>query len=132
MSYSRYVRVEWNQLPEEAIKELMDSYSKTIQSAVYQVVKSWAPIIEAWMKNNAPWEDLTGDARRGLTAKAHLVFNQYVIIRLANSVEYGTYLEGFNPKTNSSMVNAGQWSIIEPALDYFGPKIMKDIQSRLL
>jgi len=132
MAYSDYVRVEWNQLPEEAIGKLITEYGVSIQSAIYQVVKSWSPLVEAWMKDNAPWTDRTGDARAGLTARSHLVFNQYVILRLSHTVEYGTYLEGFNPLTNSPMNNVGTWSIIEPALDYFGPKIMRDIQSRLL
>lgn len=129
--YSDFIRFDWDVLPDKVMQNLMDQYNKSIQSSIYQVIKAWAPLVEAWMKENAPWQDITGDARAGLIAKAHLVFNEYAILRISHSVPYGTYLEGWNPETNSPMTNAGTWSIVEPALDYFGPKIWADIKSRI-
>lgn len=65
--------------------------------------------LEQWMKNNAPWEDRTGDARAGLTAEAHHQgFRQEILIY--HTAEYGVWLE---VRWN------GRYAIIQPALDHF-------------
>lgn len=129
-SYSDFVTFKWENLPEDALEALALNYERRINSEIYQVVKEWAPEVEAWMKQNAPWQNISGDARAGLIAKAHLVFGKQIILRMSSSAAHGVYLEGWNPEKNAPMNNAGRWSIIEPALDFFGPKIWADIVSR--
>src|SRR4051812_27961209 len=127
-NYNDFISFKWDKAPDEAFAELANVLVDKIQSVIYQIVKSWSPTVEEWMQNNAPWRDITGEARSGLSSKARLVFNKFVIMRLTYSVYYGTYLEGYNPKTNSPMSNQGMWDIITPAIDYFGPLIWADIK----
>ncbi len=126
-----FFNITWDITPEMMLQQLTEQYISAIEQAIENLLKSYAPTIETWMRDNAPWTDRTGDARQGLVTQVHRAVGNYVLVELAHSVDYGTYLEGWNPKTNSPMENAGQWSIIEPALDHFGPLIWNDLISML-
>lgn len=75
------------------------------------------------MKENAPWTDRTGDARRGLMAYVEEDESPYAIgvIRLTYSddIDYGVWLE---------FAYQGRWGIIAPALDYWGPRVQRSLQ----
>jgi hypothetical protein len=65
--------------------------------------------MEQYAQQNAPWEDQTGDARAGLTAKAeHHGFRQEVY--LFHTVDYGIWLE---VRWN------GKYAIINPTIEHF-------------
>lgn len=69
-----------------------------------------AKAIEEWMRENAPWDDRTGDAREGLSTDVlHEGFRQEIY--LMHGVDYGIWLE---VRWN------GRYAIIQPALDEFG------------
>ncbi len=125
--YGKSFSLVWKKLPADAFAELTEAYIREIEYRIFQIVKKWAPIIEAWMKDNAPWTDRTGNARAGLKANVFWIFGRWTRLELSHRVRYGTYLEGHNPETDSPMLNAGKWSIIEPALDEFKDKIWADI-----
>lgn len=78
--------------------------------------------MEQWARDNAPWNDRTGDARAGLEAEAeHMGFRQEITIH--HTVEYGIWLE---VRWN------GRYAIIGPTVEhfaqqqqeYFGTEIM--------
>lgn len=77
--------------------------------------ESMAPEVENFMKNNAPWQDQTGNARNGLTARAYREGDEVGIV-LSHSVFYGIYLE-----TRFS----GRYAIIQPTIDEMGPRVMR-------
>ena len=75
--------------------------------------KQTASEMEDYAKANAPWQDRTGNARRGLTGSWGL--NQYVYyIKLAHSVHYGVYLEMYNEK---------RFEIIAPTLRKYETRV---------
>ncbi len=118
--------VLWSKAPDEAFFELTSAYGDLIRTEVRARMKLWAKRVKAYMIENAPWEDQTGDARAGLgTEVGGNQHGSWLI--LFHSVPYGTYLEGFNPVTQSPMSNAGQWAIIEPTLDMLAPLLWNDI-----
>lgn len=118
---------QWDTPPDKAWGDLADAYRAAIEAALYQVVLRRAPEIEAWMKTNARWTDRTGNARQTLRGEAAQVVGQAVSVILSHGMDYGWYLEGVNPKTQSPMQNAGQWDVIGPAIDTFAPIIWGDI-----
>lgn len=116
----------WTRPPSRAWPELANAYAEAIRRGVYQIAQRRAPEIEAWLKNNAPWTDRTGNARQTLNAPVEPQVYQagldMVEIILAHGVEYGIFLE---------LSNAGRYAIIAPALDHWGPILWADIRALL-
>lgn len=63
--------------------------------------------LEFEMKRNAPWVDRTGDARRGLTARASND-DGIITMTLSHTVDYGFWLE---------VIQNGRFAIIGPTLE---------------
>lgn len=118
MSYS----LEWSVTPERAFGDLTKAHIAAIRRGVRAIAQRRAPEIEAWMKQNAPWTDRTGNARQTLFAEVEDVGLDMVAIIFGHGVEYGVWLE---------IAHAGQYAVLAPALDYFGPIIWADVQAML-
>jgi hypothetical protein len=71
--------------------------------------------IEAYAQSNAPWSDITGDARQGLTASVYEDGGE-IVLELAHSVEYGIWLE---------LIQDGNFAIIMPTLETLGPEVIE-------
>lgn len=112
----------WEKPPEEALDELGDAYAAAIHEGIKAVAQRWAPEIENWMQQNAPWTDRTGNARQSLYTEVEEVAGQMVRIILSHGVYYGIFLE---------LKNAGRYAIVNPALDHFAPKIWADVRRML-
>jgi hypothetical protein len=80
-----------------------------------------APEVEAYMKNNAPWTDRTGNARNGLAAHAYQDGDQIGIL-LYHQVSYGIWLE---------IANAAKYAIINPTIEQMGPRVMDQYHNLL-
>jgi hypothetical protein len=109
----------WEVPPEQAFEALATAYTSAIHRGVVIIYQRWAPEIANWMKENAPWTDRTGNARQGLYTAVENVVNTMVELIMSHGVEYGIFLE---------LKNAGHFAIVNPALDYFAPKIWQDVR----
>lgn len=99
----------------------LNNGEKQIDSKLQAVLEFYAPEVENWMKTNAPWTDQTGNARNGLAARAYQDRDGQGII-LYHQVPYGIWLEvRFN----------GEYAIIGPALEYWGPIVMSGCKDML-
>lgn len=114
--------VVWSVTPEQAFTELTQAYVAAIRHGIRALADRRAPEIEAWMKQNAVWTDRTGNARQTLNTEVEQMGADMVAIILAHGVEYGIWLE---------LSHGGAYSVISPALDYFGPLIWRDVQAML-
>lgn len=110
--------INWQNPPDKAWGELADAYRAAIHQGVQAIAQRWAPEIENWMKENAPWTDRTGNARQTLHTEVQSVAGNMVRIIMAHGMEYGIWLE---------VRHAGRYAIIGPALDHFAPKIWQDV-----
>jgi len=115
------VGIVWDNPPSTAVPDMVDTYRVRLHRALFLLAVSYAPRIETWMKQNAPWTDRTGNARQTLWAEA-FDFADVVVLAFGHGVSYGTFLE---------LANQGRYSVIFPALDHFAPKIWADAK-RLL
>lgn len=87
----------------------MAMFVVTANFAISHAMDDLTKEVEEWMKENAPWEDQTGAAREGLTAKKiSSGFKQEIY--LYHTVDYGIWLE---VRWN------GKYAIIVPALEHF-------------
>lgn len=64
------------------------------------------PLLESYAKAHAPWQDRTGNARRGLHAD-YMIWAEGLRIWLAHAVHYGKFLE---------LGRAGRYAILQPTM----------------
>ena len=105
---------EWRNLT--ALINQPENFGGELLAKARQHMYDLADEIEQYAQENAPWQDRTGDARRGL----HTVMRESKDtweIDLAHGVSYGFFLETYN---------GGEFAIIQPTLRHFAPE-MADI-----
>lgn len=91
------------------------AFPGVLDKAVEERLEDLASEVEAYARDNAPWEDQTGEARRGLTAEyVDGGLFQHAIV-LYHTVDYGIWLE---IRWN------GRYAIIVPTIEHFGPEVM--------
>ena len=104
--------LEWHGV-DEMLKAL-DDYERRVLKAVEEVAKYFAPVIEGYAKDEAPWTDRTGNARQSLFTAVE-VAEDVVNLYLSHHVEYGFWLE---------FAMAGKYAIIWPTLEAHFDEIM--------
>lgn len=73
-----------------------------------------------YAKQNAPWQDRTGDARAGLDVAVQSDGDN-IIMQLFHTVDYGLWLE---------VIQSGQFAIILPTLENFSLDELARLQAR--
>jgi hypothetical protein len=86
------MRIDWGGTDEDLIIGL-DRYEQQVYVAIREVAKYFAPVLEAYAKEKAPWTDRTGHARQRLHTIVNALSQTVVELYLAHGVEYGIYLE---------------------------------------
>jgi hypothetical protein len=113
-----YSGFEWIKSPEDVFSPACDQYLQAVTAGIEAIALKWAPEIQNWMRDNAPWTDRTGNARQSLHTEVHNLVNEIVLV-MAHGVDYGVHLElGFS----------GRYAIIGPALDQFFGPIWEDVK----
>jgi hypothetical protein len=86
-------------------------HGQRVITSVNEFAVLLADSLEAYAKQNAPWQDQTGDARKLLKALP-LRSGHLTEVALFHGVYYGIYLE---------LANAGKWGIVLRALEAHAP-----------
>lgn len=94
---------------------------KRAEAAMMMYGSTAATNLEDYMKQNAPWTDRSGQARRTLSAKNSKIPNG-IKITLAYGVNYGASLE---------MAHEKRYAIIEPTIRLKSADIMKQFAGLL-
>lgn len=89
-------------------------FKANVEDQLSGELDTFADEVEAYMKEEAPWEDRTGDARDGLSATRYQNGDVQGLL-LAHGVEYGVFLE---------FKFGGRDAIIIPTLEIMGPEMM--------
>ena len=92
-----------------------------LNEALLDFARGYSQIMEQWARNNRPWTDRTGDARKGLTGFSKLE-NDKISVGVGHSVEYGEQLE---------MRRAGKYAILKPTIERFQPSFERDLSAVL-
>lgn len=112
------VRFEWDRggSPELTIKPNLKTIDKKIMLYTAAIFRREELIAQAYMKQNAPWTDRTGNARSGLkaTSQSDVAQGKFRLI-LYHSVPYGIWLE---------IKNQGRYRIIQPSVKHSGEHLM--------
>lgn len=86
-----------------------------------QAFRDDAKQVELYAKNNAAWQDRTGDARAGLEADVELA-NGEVTLVLGHGVEYGYWLE---------VIQNGRFAIIQQTIEQYAPVVLAHTMVKL-
>jgi hypothetical protein len=90
-------------------------WENRVKAGLYALGMQTAAQMEAYAKQNAPWEDQTGNARQGLFGEVAEADGK-LKVRIAHTVEYGVYLE---------LSRKGRRPILEPTAQKFAPEFFE-------
>jgi hypothetical protein len=89
-----------------------------------EVMDEYAPMIEDYAKNTAPWNDRTGAARDEL--RVNVRDNEYsgmFYLELEHGMDYGYWLE---------VIQNGRFAVIMPTLETFADELFDAAGARLM
>ncbi len=96
---------------ENVIGNLKDCGDR-MRGLLHGLAMQTAAQMEAYAKQNAPWQDQTGHARQGLFGEV-LEEDGKLKVRIAHTEDYGEYLE---------LSRKGRRPILEPTAQRFAPE----------
>lgn len=105
---------------EEVIQNL-HRWEDRVKDACLELMDYSMKDAENWARNNARWQDQTGQARSGITGTAEKTRDGIRGV-LSHTVEHGLYLE---------LSNGRRYAIIEEALHNQGPQIIRALKDLL-
>ncbi len=109
--------VKWS--GERQVVARLAVYEKKVLEAVRGVADYFAPVVEAYAKDHAPWKDETGNARQALHGFVEELGRDVVALYLAHGMDYGIFLE---------RRWAGKYAIILPTLQAHYGEVAKMLE----
>ena len=107
--------------PSVALNAGLVQWGRTLEAGVMAVATTLAAELEAQLRAEAPWGDVTGHARRSLRVEVGTERGR-VVLYLVHGAEYGVQLE---------LDNAGQNAVIRPVLGAGAGKLQGLLQGDL-
>lgn len=103
----------------QQLRNNLGQWLSRVDSAALAAAKDGGKEMESWMKTNARWQDITGQARQGLGVHVQHTAGSGIEITAFNSAPHGVFLE---------LRWGGRYAIIRPAVDYFARRIISQVQ----
>lgn len=100
----------------ELTKKLSD---EAIKKRLLVYANASAPIFEGYAKQNRPWTDRTGDARKRLKCTAKAI-DEGVEISLSHGVDYGLWLE---------LAHEQNYAILKPTIEIKAPEFVEGLKN---
>ncbi len=110
--------VEWQGV--EQVKRRIEEYGRRAKEVTLSLANYWAAVLEADAKENAVWQDRTGNARQALHTFVEQAAGDAIVLYLSHGVNYGLFLE---------VRWAGRYAIIWPTIEKHLPEIRKMMHS---
>lgn len=102
--------ISWNITPDVAWGQLAERQVDAIEADIVALVESMLDEVTSWMKENARWNDVTGNARAGLFSDMQHITRQAVYLLMSHDVtlDYTWALEA-SPRTSLLGDAADHW-----------------------
>jgi hypothetical protein len=104
---------------EDTLTKNLGTFDSRMQHVVTGVLEYAKPEATTYAKENAPWTDRTGNARKGLHSGTDYGPG-WAELYIAHSMYYGIFLE---------VCNSGKYRIIEPTVRYIGDLILRRMET---
>jgi hypothetical protein len=116
------ISVRWV-VSSSTLTSAIEDYVDTVETALMQLAQDIAIQAQAEMKQDAPWTDRTGNARRGLFAQAVQINMSLIRIYLSHGpdIDYGKWLE---------LRHAGRYAIVGPIWEEYIGIVQRRIRER--
>lgn len=116
--------VSWSIDPALYLESYTRAIADSIEADIVALVDGLTEQAENWMRQEARWNDVTGEARAALYADIEHVARQSVTLLMSHgpAIEYAWYLE---------TVNSGRYEILSTASDVFWPVLFRGVQDIL-
>lgn len=88
----------------------LKKYDEKVKAGLLAITKVVAKNMESWAKQNAKWNDQTGDARRKLLATANFETYSKLVVNMSHRVPYGPMLE---------LAHERKYAILEKAINQY-------------
>lgn len=111
--------ISWS-TPPAALADRVNQFGLALDRSLWEFAARLARDKETQMRQQAPWTDRTGAARRSLSGVAERSAPGRVRVVLGHGVEYGMYLE---------KKNAGRFAIVDPTIRQTGPEWLAYLRS---
>jgi hypothetical protein len=99
------------------LEDKLNQFGPRVKRAMLAGAKFIEPQALAYMRDNAPWQDRTGNARAGLNVETEVNTNN-VTMYLYHQVPYGPWLE---------LRWDGKYQIINPTIEVFAPQLIETV-----
>lgn len=106
----------------EAVLQNLSRLPNVVNGHADQIFGQLAAEMENYGKENRPWTDRTGNARRSITG-THAIEKNNIRAVLAIGVDYGVYLE---------LSNGGKYRIVWPTIQQHRQKFLNYLKEELL
>lgn len=115
------ITFSWQITPEDVWPGIVQRQINAIERDIVKLCEALATEIQAWMKANHAWQNITGAAEAGLYAELLHIAGEFagVLLSHGDSVPHAIWLE---------VAHQGRFSILAPALDTFGPRLLKGVR----
>lgn len=118
-----YVKMSWAVPLDKYVLPMLKGLPEDLQAYIADELDDITDEIESWMRENAPWEDRTGDARASLKAEVEVAMTHIVRMKMGyENIPYSQYLES---------MQGGRFSILIPTMDYWFPILVERVQRSL-
>jgi len=114
-------RIVWKRDPADLSRAIAKTGERVKTHALVPYLSQQANRLRGQMKQEAPWQDRTGAARRQLLAEVEQDDDRVSLV-LSHGVSYGKYLE---------LSNGGRYAIIGPTIMKEGWAIMRGMTGLL-
>lgn len=110
------MEVEWIDDVDKIVLAV-DKLTQEATGLVATVADRHSMRMELYAKQNAPWRDITGEARRQLHSNV-LNDNEFIVVTIEHGVDYGAYLE---------YARSGRFAILERTVTATLPQLQADL-----
>ena len=108
-------RIDWKRDPEDLGKAIAKTGERVLTHALVPYLSRQADMLRNQMKQDAPWADKTGMARRTLLVEVEQDDKKIALV-FSHGVPYGKYLE---------LSNGGRYAIVGPTIVKSGWGLMR-------
>ena len=98
----------------------LKKYDKRVHAGIVAVCERNGQIMQNSARENAPWEDRTGNARGGLFYEVEAKYGRYVKLYLAHTMFYGVFLE---------TIAGGKWAILWRTIEGHLGRLRRDLEA---
>jgi hypothetical protein len=114
--------VHWDVTPDVAWEGAAKLQAQRIEQDIVKLIESLLEQAQGYMRENARWQDISGDARSGLYTDIEMAVREFADLVMSHgpAIPYAWDLE---------TVSNGRYAILGDTYDHFAPLIYREVSA---